>query len=129
MARIAKVTQENLEMIQTEIKNEFPKSIEGFGYHFNEEGQLRDIKTNERFEFYAKPDDTSYNQTRYERLGEAIGEYIENELVEKYSLKRQIIPLESDDDHEEEETLKSRIYLSEDFLECQNLLLIIQGSG
>ncbi|CAG8625305.1 14967_t:CDS:2, partial [Dentiscutata erythropus] len=87
-------------MIQTEIKDEFPESIEGFGYHFNEEGQLRDIKTNERFEFYVKPDDNSYNQTRYERLGEAIGEYIENELV-----------------------------TNEDALECQNLLLIIQGSG
>ncbi|CAG8543770.1 23047_t:CDS:10 [Cetraspora pellucida] len=126
-------TQGIPEMIQTEIKDEFPKSIEGFGYRFNEEGQLRDIETNEGFEFYVKPDDNTYNQTRYERLGgTAIGEYIENELVSKYNLKRQIIPLRSDDDkeeEEEEESLKSRIYLSEDALECQNLLLIIQGSG
>ncbi|CAG8543986.1 10524_t:CDS:10, partial [Scutellospora calospora] len=112
------------EMIQTEVKHEFPETIEGFGYHFNEKGQLRNIKTDERFEFHVKLDDSSYNQTRYERLGEAIGEYIENELVSKFNLKRQIIPLGSDDN-----TLRSRIYLSEDALECNNLLLIIQGSG
>ncbi|CAG8672926.1 7461_t:CDS:2 [Acaulospora morrowiae] len=88
--------------------NEFPKSVEGFGYRFNEEGKLRNIKTNERFEFYVKRDDHSYNQKHYEALGEVIGEHIENELVSEYGLLRRVIPVELEED---EDALKSRIYL------------------
>ncbi|CAI2169373.1 11202_t:CDS:10 [Funneliformis geosporum] len=108
---------------------DFPKNIEGFGYKFNENGELRHIETNERFLFVVKPDDRSYNQNHYEALGgTVIGEFIEEELVNKYNLIRKTIPVESDED-EDVVFPKSRIYLSEDAQDCQNLLLLIQGSG
>ncbi|RHZ64211.1 hypothetical protein Glove_326g173 [Diversispora epigaea] len=102
------------------------KTIEDFGYKFNEAGELRNIETNNKFNFFVKPGDHSYNQRHYEALGVVIGEYIENELVSKFGLKREIIPVGLKEDDNQP---KSRIYLSENALECQNLLLLIQGSG
>ncbi|GFR13179.1 uncharacterized protein TNCT_126351, partial [Trichonephila clavata] len=51
-------------------QEDFPDSFEGFGYRFNEFGQLRHITTGEPFEFNQKKDDHLYNQKRYEALGE-----------------------------------------------------------
>nr|CAG8523264.1 6903_t:CDS:10 [Entrophospora candida] len=104
----------------------FPTDVEGFGYRFDENGELRHIKTNERFEFEVTPGNQYYNQCHYEALGEIIGEYIEEELVKKYQFKKQIIPIEAIED----ETIpKSRIYLSENVADCQILLFLIQGGG
>lgn len=47
---------------------EFPETIEGFGYKFNDRGQLRHIQTNKPFEF-AVYNDHERNQRRYEALG------------------------------------------------------------
>ncbi|PKK80920.1 hypothetical protein RhiirC2_767561 [Rhizophagus irregularis] len=107
-------------------ETEFPKTVEGFGYRFNEKGELRDIKTGGRFEFFYRTGDRYYNQRRYEELGDVIGEFIENELVEQYNLIRKIIPVELKED---DNIAKSRIYISDDAQECQTLLLLIQGSG
>ncbi|RGB31756.1 Arb2 domain-containing protein [Rhizophagus diaphanus] len=107
-------------------ETEFPKTVEGFGYRFNEKGELRDIKTGGRFEFFYRTGDRYYNQRRYEELGDVIGEFIENELVKQYNLIRKIIPVELKED---DNIAKSRIYISDDAQECQTLLLLIQGSG
>ncbi|GET01323.1 protein FAM172A-like [Rhizophagus clarus] len=107
-------------------ENEFPNTIEGFGYKFNEEGELRNIHTGERFEFVVRPEDRQYNQRHYEELGEVIGEFIENELVKSYNLIKKIIPVGSEED---DNIAKSRIYMSGNAQECQTLLLLIQGSG
>ena len=40
-----------------------------------------------------------------------IGEFIENELVEKYNLVRQSIPVKQKEDDEEDNNVESRIYL------------------
>lgn len=53
----------------------FPKTLEGFGYKFNEEGKLRKIDTatgnvtDIPFQFNVSSD-PSYNQKRYEAVGE-----------------------------------------------------------
>ncbi|PKY17966.1 hypothetical protein RhiirB3_468274, partial [Rhizophagus irregularis] len=109
-------------------ETEFPKTVEGFGYRFNEKGELRDIETGGRFEFFYRTGDRYYNQRRYEELGDVIGEFIENELVEQYNLIRKIIPVELKED-DNIANAKSRIYISDDAQECQTLLLLIQGSG
>ncbi|XP_061478241.1 cotranscriptional regulator FAM172A isoform X5 [Rhineura floridana] len=49
---------------------EFPDTLEGFEYAFNEEGQLRHIKTGEPFVFNYREDLHRWNQKRYEALGE-----------------------------------------------------------
>ncbi|XP_007487360.1 cotranscriptional regulator FAM172A isoform X4 [Monodelphis domestica] len=49
---------------------EFPDTLEGFEYAFNEKGQLRHITTGEPFVFNAREDLHRWNQKRYEALGE-----------------------------------------------------------
>ncbi|KAL2294719.1 hypothetical protein Nmel_008463 [Mimus melanotis] len=49
---------------------EFPDTLEGFEYIFNEKGQLRHIKTGEPFVFNYREDLHRWNQKRYEALGE-----------------------------------------------------------
>ncbi|XP_074138203.1 cotranscriptional regulator ARB2A isoform X9 [Sminthopsis crassicaudata] len=49
---------------------EFPDTLEGFEYAFNEKGQLRHIATGEPFVFNAREDLHRWNQKRYEALGE-----------------------------------------------------------
>jgi len=46
----------------------FGKSLADFGYAFDENGELRDVKTGGRFEFAVSPN-RDYNQARYEALG------------------------------------------------------------
>lgn len=49
---------------------QFPETLEGFGYRFNEKGQLRQIEDPEQgYVFEVKPEDKNYNQKRYEALG------------------------------------------------------------
>ncbi|XP_044930469.1 cotranscriptional regulator FAM172A isoform X6 [Mustela putorius furo] len=49
---------------------DFPDTLEGFEYAFNEKGQLRHIKTGEPFVFNYQEDLHRWNQKRYEALGE-----------------------------------------------------------
>ncbi|XP_032332063.1 cotranscriptional regulator FAM172A isoform X4 [Camelus ferus] len=49
---------------------DFPDTLEGFEYAFNEKGQLRHIKTGEPFVFNYREDLHRWNQKRYEALGE-----------------------------------------------------------
>ena len=84
-------------------ETEFPKNIKGFGYKFNEKGELRNIETgmltelyyssmpkflynffswpislDERFLFFVKPEDRSYNQRHYEELGGTVNQIFIN---------------------------------------------------
>ncbi|MEJ1275515.1 hypothetical protein NN561_006412 [Cricetulus griseus] len=61
---------------------DFPDTLEGFEYAFNEKGQLRHIKTGEPFVFNYREDLHRWNQKRYEALGEIITKYV-YELLEK----------------------------------------------
>lgn len=82
---------------------DFPDTLEGFEYAFNEKGQLRHIKTGEPFVFNYREDLHRWNQKRYEALGEV--------------------------DATESEP-KSFIFMSEDALtNPQKLMVLIHGSG
>ena len=71
------------------------KSIEDFGYKFNEEGRLVDTDGN-GFNFYVT-DDHWYNQKHYEKLGEVITEYVYELLQsEDVGLKKIEIPKEKE---------------------------------
>ncbi|CAG8467432.1 6877_t:CDS:2 [Paraglomus brasilianum] len=74
---------------------EFPKRLEEFGYYFNEQGELRNTVTNERFAFDVRRNDQEYNQARYEALGEAVSQHVEHLLVSKYGLIQQFVPVEA----------------------------------
>ncbi|KAM9102638.1 cotranscriptional regulator ARB2A isoform 7-T13 [Sarcophilus harrisii] len=78
---------------------EFPDTLEGFEYAFNEKGQLRHIATGEPFIFNAREDLHRWNQKRYEALGE-----------EGYG----VIVLNPNENYIEVEKTKSQVHLSSD---------------
>uniref|UniRef100_A0A6I8NJA1 ARB2 cotranscriptional regulator A n=1 Tax=Ornithorhynchus anatinus TaxID=9258 RepID=A0A6I8NJA1_ORNAN len=71
---------------------EFPDSLEGFEYAFNEKGQLRHVKTGEPFVFNYREDLHRWNQKRYEALGEIITKYVYELLENECSLKKISLP-------------------------------------
>lgn len=111
-------------MSSEEDEYEFPKTLEEFGYHFNEEGQLRNIDTDNGFNFVEKEDNHRFNQKRYEAIGDIITDYI-YDLLEKQGLKRVSIPVDATS---EEPT--SFFFQTEDAQSnTEKLLILIHGSG
>lgn len=103
----------------------FPKTLEEFEYAFNEQGQLRHLKTGEAFVFNAREDLHRWNQKRYEALGEIITQYVYELLETKCNMTKTILPVDAS---AEEPT--TSIYLSPDALTNQaKLLVLLQGSG
>ncbi|XP_070599140.1 cotranscriptional regulator ARB2A isoform X3 [Erythrolamprus reginae] len=104
---------------------EFPDTLEGFEYTFNEKGQLRHIKTGEPFVFNYREDLHRWNQKRYEALGEIITKYVYELLEEECHLKKVYVPVDA-----EETEPRSFIFMSEDALiNPDKLMVLIQGSG
>ncbi|CAH0382304.1 unnamed protein product [Bemisia tabaci] len=104
----------------------FPTTIRGFGYDFNEDGKLRKMDqsgklTDVPYDFNVSSDHT-YNQRRYEALGELITEHI-YVLLEKEGLQKLPVPKDS----AEEEG--SFIYCTKNALKKENLMLLIHGNG
>ncbi|GAB6028345.1 hypothetical protein CHUAL_002516 [Chamberlinius hualienensis] len=103
---------------------EFPNTLQEFGYHFNEEGRLCDIKTGQPFDFKVSEDHT-YNQKRYEAIGEIITNHIYELLETRCGLKKLYVPI--DRQNTEPQTF---IFHSEDaYTNPDKLLLLIHGSG
>ncbi|XP_032940590.1 cotranscriptional regulator FAM172A isoform X9 [Catharus ustulatus] len=104
---------------------EFPDTLEGFEYIFNERGQLRHIKTGEPFVFNYREDLHRWNQKRYEALGEIITKYIYELLQNECRLKKVTLPVDAT-----ETEPKSFIFMSEDALvNPDKLLVLIHGNG
>lgn len=102
----------------------FPKTLEEFGYQFNKDGQLRNIETDEPFKFEVKEGDRSYNQKHYEALGEVITEYVYKLLEEEVKLKRHVVPVDAEEDEG-----TSFIFMSDDAMTKDKLMILIHGSG
>ncbi|XP_075397395.1 cotranscriptional regulator ARB2A isoform X4 [Tenrec ecaudatus] len=104
---------------------DFPDTLEGFEYAFNEKGQLRHTKTGEPFVFNYREDLHRWNQKRYEALGEIITKYVYELLEKDCNLKKISIPVDAT-----ESEPKSFIFMSEDALtNPQKLMVLIHGSG
>ncbi|XP_073090072.1 cotranscriptional regulator ARB2A isoform X4 [Manis javanica] len=104
---------------------DFPDTLEGFEYAFNEKGQLRHIKTGEPFVFNYREDLHRWNQKRYEALGEIITKYVYELLEKDCNLKKISIPVDAT-----ESEPKSFIFMSADALtNPQKLMVLIHGSG
>nr|XP_020648922.1 protein FAM172A isoform X5 [Pogona vitticeps] len=104
---------------------EFPDTLEGFEYAFNEKGQLRHIKTGEPFVFNYREDLHRWNQKRYEALGEIITKYVYKLLEEECHLKKVYVPVDA-----VESEPRSFIFMSEDAMtNPDKLMVLIHGSG
>ncbi|XP_071168017.1 cotranscriptional regulator ARB2A-like isoform X2 [Mytilus edulis] len=103
---------------------DFPTTLGGFGYHFNEDGQLRNIETGNGYNFVEKEDNHRYNQKRYEAIGDIITDYI-YELLEKEGLERVSIPVDAEADDPTSFFFQSKDAQSNP----DKLLILIHGSG
>lgn len=101
----------------------FPTTFEGFGYKFNEFGQLQHITTGAPFNFNEKENDHIFNQKRYEAIGELVTDYVYNLLTEA-GLKKLSLPLDAD---ESEPT--TVIFHSPDAFTSERLVILIHGTG
>ncbi|XP_073443659.1 cotranscriptional regulator ARB2A isoform X1 [Dendrobates tinctorius] len=104
---------------------EFPDTLEGFEYAFNENGQLRHIKTGEPFIFNYREDLHRWNQKRYEALGEIITKHIYELLEKDCNLDKVYLPKDAADNEP-----RSFIFMSKDALtNADKMLVLIHGSG
>ncbi|XP_044803234.1 cotranscriptional regulator FAM172A isoform X11 [Bubalus bubalis] len=82
---------------------DFPDTLEGFEYAFNEKGQLRHIKTGEPFVFNYREDLHRWNQKRYEALGEeGYGVIVLNPNENYIEVEKPKIPVQSSSDSSDE---------------------------
>ena len=106
-------------------EREFPTTLAGFGYEFNDNGELRDKKTGGGFVFVVKDGDKEFNQRHYEALGEVITTHVYNLLEKEAGLERVNVPVDA-----ERGEATSFVFQSPDFLQNkEKLLLLIHGSG
>ncbi|KAM4708146.1 cotranscriptional regulator ARB2A [Discoglossus pictus] len=104
---------------------EFPDTLEGFEYAFNENGQLRHIKTGEPFVFNYREDLHRWNQKRYEALGEIITKHVYELLEKDCNLQKVYLPVDAT-----ETEPKSFIFMSKDAMtNPDKMLVLIHGSG
>lgn len=109
--------------------HDFPKTLEGFGYAFNSDGQMRKLNQDtgqvghEPFKFNVR-EDAEYNQLRYDALGDVITEYVYELLEKQLGLQKLMVPK---DVPEQERTF---VFASPDFsTNTERLIIFIHGSG
>jgi len=96
---------------------------QAYGYEFNDEGRLGDIKTGDGFQFDVYGDKAK-NQKRYEALGELLTLHVYDLLETSVGLQRVTIPIDK-----REREPSGFVFASRDFQTNPNLLLLINGSG
>ncbi|XP_037772761.1 cotranscriptional regulator FAM172A-like, partial [Penaeus monodon] len=102
---------------------EFPDTLAGFGYNFKD-GKLRNIKTGRPFEFVVREGDQAYNQRHYEALGEVVTEEVYNLLETECGLEKATVPYNCKKDEP-----YTFIFVSEDVMTNEKLMVLIHGSG
>jgi len=105
-------------------------SLKDFGYYYNDKGQLRSIDKEEKFKFV--------DQDHYDRMGDFIVREIQDKMMsEPYNLDQVWIPKKeqeegnnNEENNNDENIAQSNIFLSKDFYNNSNrLMIIICGSG
>jgi len=93
--------------------------LKDLGYHYNEEGYLRNDQ-DEPFEFL--------DQDHYDELGDAVIAYLQHQLVYKYNLTEKWLPAKTSRD--KYHTGQFNIFYSKDWTKNkQKALILIQGTG
>lgn len=112
-------------MADEEPPHQFPTTLDGFGYYFNKDGQMRQKETDKPFEFNVKEGDYAYNQQHYNALGEVITETVYQMLEKDCKLQRSYIPINAEDGQP-----RSFVFISGDlYTNASKLMILIHGNG
>jgi NADH dehydrogenase/NADH:ubiquinone oxidoreductase subunit G len=93
------------------IEKEDDDKNEDVSYFYNEKGELVD-KLGNKFKFI--------NQAQYDRVGDYVLQYIENQIENVHKAKKIKIPVKSP---------KTYVYISPNYDSCEVCVFLIQGSG
>ncbi|KAI8056303.1 uncharacterized protein B0P05DRAFT_560366 [Gilbertella persicaria] len=108
-------------LIQEE-KPPIPDKLEDFGYRLKENGEIRSISLDEPYEFDYLPKDRSYNEKRYDKLIDIIGDEVEKRLqAEPYHYQKVYLPKGVDPEKE----VHSYFYMTPNALTTTGKLLIM----
>ncbi|KAI5080661.1 hypothetical protein GOP47_0003844 [Adiantum capillus-veneris] len=104
------------------------EALEQLEYRFNENLQLRHVETGEVFKFI--------DQNHYERLADAVADYIQEVMVKDYDIIKQELPFEEhlrdneeDCDVEKSASARCPIFMSSNCKEADVVLLLLCGTG
>mmetsp|Transcript_9807 Transcript_9807/g.11783 ORF Transcript_9807/g.11783 Transcript_9807/m.11783 type:complete len:317 (-) Transcript_9807:75-1025(-) len=113
---------------EQESSENFPSTLEGLGYAFNEEGKLRKLNpetaelTEEGFQYTVKEGDKKFNQKHYEALGAVVNEEVFYLLEKECGLNKVWLGDEND--------VCSFVFVSPDLnTNTEKLLILINGAG
>ncbi|KAI7903576.1 Arb2 domain-containing protein [Cokeromyces recurvatus] len=103
-------------------KPPIPNTLDEFGYVLKENGEIRSKDTDEVYLFDYLPKDRPYNEKRYDKFIELIGDEVEKQLQsEPYNFQKLIVPIDANpktDAH-------SYIYTTPNALTTKDKLLIM----
>ncbi|KAI9270725.1 hypothetical protein BDA99DRAFT_502546 [Phascolomyces articulosus] len=107
---------------------EFPNTIEGFGYIVKENGEIRSKENDESYNFDYIPKDRPYNELRYKAFIDLVGDLVEEKLqAEPLGFKKTIVPTNADPSSDEP---YSYIFMTPNALTTTDrLLLLIPGNN
>jgi len=113
----------------------FPETLEGFGYGFNNCGQLRKIDQStgtpgkDPFEFTVLPHNQHFNQRHYEALGEVVTNHVYKLLETRGNLKKKFLKCK-DEGEGDSNKLESFVFVSDDLTtNTEKVMILIHGSG
>jgi len=113
----------------------FPETLEGFGYGFNNCGQLRKIDQStgtpgkDPFEFTVLPHNQHFNQRHYEALGEVVTNHVYKLLETRGNLKKHFLKCK-DEGEGDSNKLESFVFVSDDLTtNTEKVMILIHGSG
>ncbi|OBZ87317.1 hypothetical protein A0J61_04645 [Choanephora cucurbitarum] len=105
----------------TETKPPIPDTLEEFGYRLKENGEVRSISLDEPYVFDYLPKDRPYNEKRYDRFMDIIGDEIEKRLqAAPYDYQKVYLPVGAS-----EQEVHSYFYMTPNALTTTDKLLVM----
>jgi len=108
-------------LMETVPRTAYPQTLADFGYHFNEEGRLRNIRTGAKFAWLG--------QKHYDALGDIVYREIQSMMVSQFDMVERWLPLQSDGSDAPPGTPRVNIFHSKDLATCERLMVLCQGIG
>ncbi|KAI9484140.1 MAG: hypothetical protein EXX96DRAFT_561041 [Benjaminiella poitrasii] len=110
-----------------EEKPPIPDTLDGFGFILKENGELRNKETDEPYVFDYLPKDRPYNENRYNKFMDLVGDEVEKLLqAEPYNYRKVIVPVNANP----ETDIHSYIYVTPNaMITTDKLLIMIPGNN
>ncbi|KAG0187941.1 hypothetical protein DFQ28_005656 [Apophysomyces sp. BC1034] len=100
----------------------FPDTVEEFGYIVKQNGEIRSKENDTPYEFEVIPKDRPYNEARYQKFIDLVGDLVEERLQKDLHFQKVIVPVTADPSKNEPH---SYIYMTPGALTTTDKLMIL----